>query len=298
MSEPLSKSSMKILQNSINFAARFGFLTKEIFFEQVCQKKKSQQYVHWGKLISDGYFFRSTKLPNLLYLTPRGKRLAQFSVAPHKSLYSLNHDIMVANTFLQLEATGKIKSSWTEFELSKDQYQTCLLLGVKRLEKLPDLLVDLKGTSKTIRIAIEIENTLKTKDRYYRISQNYLAMNNVKLIVYGCSSTTIEVSVKAVFSDSQFLREQKTPITFLNSEFKKNHLDTEARILNRNMSLKKMLAAALEISVDELNVRPEYHRNSFRENNLENSFEKQSFSKEDQELKPARPSSGPLAKPS
>jgi hypothetical protein len=293
MSGALHKSSMQILQHSINFAARFGFLTKDIFFEQLCHKKKSQQYFHWGKLINDGYFFQSKKLPGLIYLTPRGKRLTQFPIAPHKNLYSLSHDIIVANIFLQLEATGKLHKSWTEFELSKDPYQTCLLLGVKRIEKLPDLLVDLKSASKTVRIAIEIENTLKTKDRYYRISQNYLSMCNVSLLLYGCSSTAIECSVIAAFSDPIFLREQKTPITFSNSEFKKSHLGFEARLLDRKMPLKMMLAAALEIPTAELIENPENNWNQFRENKTEINFEKQSFSKEDQELKPARPTPAP-----
>lgn len=282
----MNKSSAEILQNAINFAARFGFLTKEIFFEHLCFYQTTQQYYHWNRLITGGYFFKSQKQHNLIYLTLKGKKLATVSVAPNKSLYILNHDILVAKIFLQLERTGKLLIAWTEFELSKDQYQTCILLGVNRIDKLPDLLVDLQGANKTIRIAIEIENTLKAKDRYLRISQGYLSMKNVNLLMYGCSSLVIENTVARAFSGAEFVRGQKVPITFLNSEFTKLYFGTEGSLLNRQMPLKTMLSAVLEISEDIWVKKPKKNRKPFRENILENNFEKQSFSKEDQGLDP------------
>lgn len=280
----MNKSSAEILQNAINFAARFGFLTKEIFFEHLCFYQTTQQYYHWNRLVTSGYFFKSQKQHGLIYLSTKGKRLATVSVAPNKSLYILNHDILVAKIFLQLERTEKLLNAWTEFELSKDQYQTCLLLGVNRIDKLPDLLVDLQGANKTIRIAIEIENTLKAKDRYLRISQGYLSMKNVNLLMYGCSSLVIQNTVARAFSGAEFVRGQKVPISFLNTEFNKIYFSAEGLLLNRRMPLKTMLSAALETPENALEKKPKKNRKPFRENILENNFEKQSFSKLDQEL--------------
>lgn len=282
----MNKNSSEILQNAINFAARFGFLTKEIFFEHLCFHQTTQQYYHWNKLVSGGYFFKSQKQNGLIYLSARGKKLSTVSVAPNKSLYILNHDVLVAKIFLQLEVTGKLLNAWTEFELSKDQYQTCILLGVNRIDKLPDLLVDLQGANKTIRIAIEVENTLKAKDRYLRISQNYLSMKNVNLLMYGCSSLVIQNTVARAFSGAEFVRGQKAPITFLNTEFNKVYFSAEGSLLNRRIPLKKMLSAALETPEDTWEKNPKKSRKPFRENILENNFEKQSFSKADQELTP------------
>jgi hypothetical protein len=282
----VNKSSSEILQNAINFAARFGFLTKEIFFENLCLNQTTQQYYHWNKLVTGGHFFKSQKQHGLIYLAAKGRKLATVSVAPNKSLYILNHDILVAKIFLRLERTGKLLNAWTEFELSKDQYQTCILLGVNRIDKLPDLLVDLHGANKTIRIAIEIENTLKAKDRYLRISQGYLSMRNVNLLIYGCSSLVIQATVARTFSGAEFVRSQKAPITFLNSEFSKDDFSAEGSLLNRRMPLKKMLSAALETPEDTWEKKPKKNRKPFRENILENNFEKQSFSKADQELTP------------
>lgn len=252
----MNKGSSELLQNAINFAARFGFLTKEIFFEHLCLYQTTQQYYHWNRMVTGGYFFKSQKQHGLIYLSAKGKKLATVSVAPNKSLYILNHDILVANIFLQLERTGRLLNAWTEFELSKDQYQTCILLGVNRIDKLPDLLVDLQGANITIRIAIEIENTLKARDRYLRISQGYLSMKNVNLLIYGCSSLVIQATVARTFSGAEFVRSQKAPITFLNSEFSKDDFSAEGSLLNRRMPLKKMLSAALETPEDTWEKNP------------------------------------------
>lgn len=282
----MNKNSVEIIQNAINFTARFGFLTKEIFFEYLCPYQTTQNYFHWNRLVSEGYFFKSLKQKGLIYLTVKGKKIAAFSVAPNKSLYVLSHDILVAKIYLKLQLTGVLINSWTEFELTKDPYHTCLLLGVNRIDKLPDLLVDLKGALKTLRIAIEIENTLKSKERYLRISQSFLPMKQVHLLLYGCSSKVIQSAISSAFSGAEFLKSQKVPIIFLNSEFNKMSFNTESLFLNRQMPLKSMLSAVLETPESDWEKNPKKNRKPFRENILENNSDNQSFSKANQELNP------------
>lgn len=289
----MNKKTIQLTQYAVNFAARFGFLTKDIFFEHLCRNRKSQQYQHWKSLTESGLFFPSIRQQGLCYLSHKGKKLAQYQAAPNKSLYVLSHEIIVANILFELESTGLLVDSWTEFELATDPYEACLLLGLKRIDKLPDLLVDLKGRNKTLRIAIEVENTLKSKERYHRIGYSYLNMKNVSLVIYCCSKLSIQRTVRKIFSDSIFFKEQKSPITFLNDDFVSSKLDAEAIIINRKMPIKNMLMAALEIEANQWPQQPKTNRNQFREINPMNLKNENHFSKKDQELEPARPTPAP-----
>ncbi len=267
----MSSKTKQLTQNTINFSARFGFLTKEIFFEYLCHNSKSQQYEHWKSLTDKGYFYSSSRQQGLLHLTLKGKKLAQYQVAPNKSLYFLAHDILVSTILLELESTKLVKESWTEFELARDPLRTSLILGVTRIDKLPDLVVDLVGHNKTLRIAIEVENTLKSKERYSRIGSSYLNMKNINLVIYCCSSLTIQRAVRNIFSDVTFFKEQKSPISFLTDDFRKMKFETDAWLLNQKISLKNMLLAALEIDQNQWITKPEKNRNPFRENNSNNT---------------------------
>lgn len=278
----MNKKSIQLTQSTINFAARFGFITKDIFFEYFCHNMKSQQYHHWKSLTANGYFYPSTKQQGLAYLTLRGKKLSQFAVVQNASLYTLTHEILVSKIFLELSSTGLVLNSWTENELASDPYDTCLTLGVRRVDKLPDLLVDLKGKNKHLRIAIEVENTLKSKERYQRIGSSYLNMKNINLVVYGCANTAIQNVIRKIFSDPIYFREQKSPINFLTEGFKKNKLETEAWLLNRQMSFKNMLIAALEITPDEWAQNQEKNWKPFRENKIKDNQEKNEIPKEEQ----------------
>lgn len=273
----MSSKTEQLTQNAINFAARFGFLTKDIFFEYLCHNSKSQQYQNWKFLIEKGYFYSSKRQQGLLHLTSKGKKLAQYQVAPNKSLYTLAHDILVSTLLLELENTALVKESWTEFELVRDPLRTSLILGVTRIDKLPDLVVDLNGHNKTLRIAIEVENTLKSKERYSRIGSSYLNMKNINLVAYCCSSLTIQRAVRNTFSDAIFLKEQKSPISFLTEDFRKMKFETDAWLLNRKISLKNMLLTALEIDPNQWIKKPEKNRNPFRKNKSKNTDQKNQF---------------------
>ena len=266
----MNNRSLQLTQNAINFTARFGFLTKEIFFEYLCHNRKTQQHLHWNSLFNNGYFYPSRRQQGLCHLTSRGKKLAQHQVAPNKSLYTLTHDLLAATILSELESTGLVRESWTEYELTRDPYKSCLILGVNRMDKLPDLVVDLKGQNKTLRVAIEVENTLKSKERYQRIGSSYLNMKNINLVVYCCSSLTIQRSVNNAFSNTSFFKEQKSPIFFLAEGFKKEKFMTDAWLLSRKILLKDMIIAALEIEQKEWIQKPEKNRNPFRENDSKN----------------------------
>lgn len=282
-------------QSAVNFAARFGFINQGIFFKYLCQKLKSQQYRYWRKLTANGHFKASASDRNILYLTKKGRELAQFEPVAARSVYLVPHDLLVATVILELEMSGLVTESWTEAELLCSPATTYQVLGVNRIDKLPDLVVDLRANQKALRIAFEIENSRKAKERYDRMALNYLAMKNVNLVIFGAANLMISKSIRRAFSGAIFQNSQKTPIIFSNEDFKSEGFAAQAELLQTQLPLRKMLLAALEADSEAWVRVPEKNRNAvclFPENS--NGGRKRK-SKPDQVFGEARPRPGPLA---
>jgi hypothetical protein len=201
----------------------------------------------------------------------------------------------VAKTLLELEATGLVLDSWTEAELRASPSTVYNILGVNRIDKLPDLVVDLRGQSTSLRCAFEIENSRKEKERYDRMAMCYLAMKKINLVIFGCANQLIAQSINRSFSGEIFRTNQKVPITFSNSDFEKVGFEVNSALLHRQMPLRQMLLAALQIDETKWQKamdKPWTAQNKNPEKSGSNTFLKQ---KEDQDLKAVRPSTGPLA---
>lgn len=252
---------MVITRSAVNFAARFGFIHQELFFEYFCNRKKSQSYNYWGKLLTNGSFIGSSSDKHIFYLSAKGRRGAEFEPVPTRNIYLVPHDLLVAKIILELELSGLVVESWTEAELLGSASTTYQVLGVNRIDKLPDLVVDLKGKDKVLRLAFEIEHSRKTKERYDRMAVNYLSMKNINLVIFGASHLMIAQSIKRSFSGDLFLKSQKSPIIFANDAFKHLGFDVEAELLNTKTSLKRMILAALEHPDSEWRNSPEKCQN-------------------------------------
>jgi hypothetical protein len=66
-----------------------------------------------------------------------------------------------------LSINGLVKKYWTEQELKSNRSLSLDLLGGD-YTKLPDLIFDLNISDETFRIALEVEITRKSNDRYLR----------------------------------------------------------------------------------------------------------------------------------
>ena len=223
------------------FAIKFGFLTRDLFFDFFCPTKRTQKYEHFNRLIKTGAFVRSDGGPNLLYLSSRRRKQLPVKAVPARFPSFIPHDTDVARFLLLAERCGVVTRSWTEAELATAPWDAQELLGSEILAKLPDLLIDLNSDQNRIRIAVEVERTRKSRMRLDRVASSYLGMKKVDLVLFGCETNTVADEVKRAFGYPAFQSSDKGPIYFQTSALRRSGLDCEAEVFGRRESLRQLL---------------------------------------------------------
>lgn len=260
----MSNKDPQIVQSAISFAAKFGFLTQDIFFEFLCPRGKTQKYDNWNGLITEGYFNPSQRDPKLLYFTKKGFVAAGPSCVKRRYFYYIEHDTVAAKMLLHLKATGRVVRSWTEAELRATPWEAISVVGANDATKLPDLIVDLRGAEGFVRIAFEIEASRKSRERYDQISFAYLAMNKVNLVVYVCENAALEAQIDRSFSGPLFTTASKSPATILLSDLERSWLRTETRFMGRNLALNELISKAIKTELEPRTKTPNEPRTSVR----------------------------------
>lgn len=235
----------KIISAAVNFAARWGFLTRDLFFEFMCPMKRVQSYNYWSHLVESGLFVKSKANDRTLILSQKSRRALGDSARPARSHFYIEHDKIVARIFLALEIRDLILDSWLEDELMRNRIQTYSLLGVQSINRIPDLVFDLKNQNgKPVRCALEIERTTKSQARYAKMSLAYLNSSRIDVVLVGCSQHSTETSVRRAFSTSAHLAANRTPGIFQHKEFDSNSLNMQIRFQNNEMSFERFLEIA------------------------------------------------------
>jgi hypothetical protein len=242
-----------IINVAVSFAAKFGFLTQDIFFDFMCPRAKTQRYAYWNHLLDQNIFKSARRDAKVLYLSKESLRSAGPQAARRRYFYHVEHDAIAARLLLNLERAFTVARSWTENELRSNPIETISILGAGDNSKLPDLVVDLEGPTGYLRVAIEVEKTAKARERYRQISLSYLAMKRVNLVIYLCDSVKLESTIDASFSGELFVKSEKRPGFVQLKELRKDWLQAPVRFLNREMPLMTLLATAskAELKVSE-----------------------------------------------
>ncbi len=242
----VSKHYTEVKTATLDFAARFGFVTQSIFFDYLCPLQKTQKYLYWSQLKREGLIEPSRQyFEDVCYLTRRGRHQAPRWAVPSRSIYFVDHDATVARLYLELEQSGLLLSSFTEYELRSDKYEAFKLLGGDS-EKYPDLLVDMKTPDSFLRIAVEVERSRKSNERYALMSLRYFGLRHVDLMLFCCCDRATGRAIEHQFNAEVYRKAEKIPTIFLISDFKKSGVLAEAKFLERRMTLKKLLLAALD----------------------------------------------------
>ncbi len=231
--------------STLAFAAKFGFVTKELFFEYLCPLSQNRKFVHWRRLLIEGYLQPSPTLPDVRYLTPAGRKAIGRAV-PARAIYFIEHDSIAAKLYLELNSSGLLIHSSTEYELKTSPWNACNILGGDNLDKVPDLTADLKSNTGFIRIAIEVERSRKTNFRYDQLALRYLRLRQVHLMLFCCNKLSTANAIERAFNAETFRNSGKIPALFLITEFEKNRMAVETKFLKKRMPLKTLLLAALE----------------------------------------------------
>ncbi len=242
----MTQNYRQACQRLLEFTARFGFVTRDIFFEFLCPLQRSSQYAIWAELKSSRLIEVSRSNADVFYLTKKGRALFQRPAIPARSIYFVEHDIYVAQLLLTLNQSGMLAEYWTERKLRSEPNVAFEVLGTDRLSKFPDLVVELKSATGSLKIAIEVERSQKTSARYDQIAMNYVNATSLGLLVFACETQATRNSIQKAFQGEYFERAAKIPATLLLEDFTKARAGADVKFLNRTMSFKKLILAALK----------------------------------------------------
>lgn len=245
----MNRGDGQIITGAIKFAARFGFLTRDIFFSYLCEGSRAHKYRKWNLLIDERWFTPSFSNPYTMYLSQKAKKIFSLKDIKARSPVFISHDQLVAELFLTLEGTGLVTKSWTELELSRQRWDAFSIVGNDQLGKIPDLILDLKTHNGNLRVAIEVEIARKSRKRYAHIALSYLEMKRIDLVIYACSGEQVLSEVKRSFTGQAFKNSQKQPGTILISDFSEMKLDASINYLDTSYTIKSFLEAATKIPV-------------------------------------------------
>lgn len=260
----MKKPNNRILEEALEFAARWGFLTQQIFFEFICQMSQAQQYRYWAFLANEDYFVKSKHADHVLILSKKGRAEFRDLVRPARSHFYVEHDSIVARMFLALEARGLIVDSWLEDELMRNPIAAYTVLGMPQIHRVPDLVFDLKTAgNQTVRCALEIERVTKSQSRYAKMALAYLNANKIDVVLVGCGQSTTERMVRRSFSTPAHIESKRIPGTFFYEEFEPTSLASSLRFQGNEMSIERFLEVVTKQSVPKMRILREGRENSF-----------------------------------
>lgn len=245
--------SKKVILDSLEFAARWGFLTQQIFFEFICQMSQAQQYRYWSYLVSSGLFVKSRHSANNLILAKKGRADFGDSARPARSHFYVEHDAIVARFLFAFENRELIVSSWLEDEFMRNPVEAYDILGMPQIQRVPDLVFDLKtANGSTVRCALEIERVTKSQSRYAKMALAYLNASKIDVILFGCIHPTTERVVRRAFNTAAHLESNRVPGTFLIDEFDPASLATTLKFQSNTMSIERFIEVATKQTVPSM----------------------------------------------
>lgn len=235
--------NMKVINDSLEFASRWGFLTKDLFFEFFCPMSQAQQYRYWARLTENGYFISSKNQEHTLILSHKSRKLLGDQVRPSRSHFYIEHDSIVARFYLSLSQKGLLENSWLEDELMRNPIEAYTVLGCQQLQRVPDLIFDLKRRNTTaVRCSLEIERVTKSRSRYSKMALAYLDMSKVGVSLFGCVSESTEKAIRFAFSSNEFVERNRIPGTFLYEAYDPFEFNSQLRFASTEMKFENFLA--------------------------------------------------------
>lgn len=204
---------------SIEIAARFGFISQDIFTNYVTTRKRTVTYSVWSSLKKSDYFEQydhSTISENYLKLSRFGKwrvddHCSFIPVAP-PSPRQLTHDEALVKFALHNERKGFIESARPEAHTKTQNSQFAKIFAAQNL-KFPDLLFDLGAPEKRFRVALELERTRKSNSKYQANLLCYSVQKHVDIVIFVTSHGTIEKAIKDAALRINYPAQRK-PIAF------------------------------------------------------------------------------------
>lgn len=243
--------NLEIVRDAQKFTARWGFLTKELFFDFFCNFGKTQRYFYWKYLTASNLFIPSAATDAVVLLSLKSRR-SEFgkSARPSRLPTYIGHDAIAARFILTLERLDMIATYWLEDELIRNTTAAYQVLGAERLHRIPDVVFDLKTASGTLRCALEVEKTAKTQARYSKMALAYLGYKKVGITLFACGNAWTENAVRGAFQGRTFLEQKKIPGVFQYADFDGHSIQAPIRFGNNQMTVREFLEVATQRPVE------------------------------------------------
>lgn len=145
-----------------------------------------------------------------------------------------------------LVRAGLVKKYRTEQELKSNRSLALDLLGGD-YTKLPDLIFDLNISNQTFRVALEVEITRKSNDRYLRSFLGYSNFRNVDLILFASQQTRITNALQETLAKRLFANSAIKFGFFDLVDFTEKQLVTELGINSKTIPLGQFFRNLIEI---------------------------------------------------
>lgn len=243
----MSFMALKTSRDAVEFAANFGFLSRRIFFDELCRKCLASKYNNWNRLIERGWFRESAGSKDVLHLTKQGFAMAGPNPVRLRSSLYVNHDSIVGKFWLMLERVDLDLKRWTEGKLKQVPWDALGVVGGDNLEKIPDLVFEYGVGESTLRAAVEVETSRKAKLRYDQMAIVYSRLTRIKLIIFVCESKEIEEQITRAFDIEHYRKGKQVVATILHSELESAAFAVEARVGRQSIRLDQLLAKALKL---------------------------------------------------
>lgn len=242
-----------IIVEAKEFAARWGFLTRDLFFEFMCPMSRAHKFRYWSALTSSGHFRISRASQAVLILTPKGRAMFNETARPARQAIYVAHDSVAARVVLALKKRDLISKYWLEDELMRNPIDAYTILGAERIPRIPDVIFDLRTRDGFVRCSLEVERTVKSQSRYAKIALAYLGYSKVSLMLFACDSDATEAAVRRSFGGKVFTDKKRVPGLFNYTGFDPDSLNTNVRFNDQEMTFKNLLAVLSQFDIKPMN---------------------------------------------
>lgn len=204
-------------ENEIKFAAKAGFITKNIWINYFANGSEGWKNKLWNSLLLRGYFLKhpSRRANDTLVLNPNDnlvRKLIGYEKSRAPFVSQLDHDETMARIILDLLNEDIITDYRLEPELKRMTPEVHRQFELKKKTKYPDGLIKLKNEDQT-RIAIELELTRKDPKRYRDIIEAYATFKNAELVIFILRDDRLALTLKNSMRD-KFYPKHIRPIGF------------------------------------------------------------------------------------
>ncbi|MBL7554191.1 MAG: hypothetical protein JNM24_00090 [Bdellovibrionaceae bacterium] len=201
-------SKSECVNTAVIYAKKFGFISRSFFWDYLTPTPRSTKYYYWDFFLKSKFFnpyLEIEESSEFFYLNSKKSNSTNDGIetVSRRSPYYFFHDDKVMRIVHLLTINGFVKNYWTEQELKSNRPLALDLLGGD-YTKLPDLVFDLNISNQEFRVALEVEITRKSNERYLRSFLGYSSFRNVDLILFANQQSRITNALKEILSNRLF----------------------------------------------------------------------------------------------